>query len=208
MEYLLSTVASCSHLKKADPTATSVNYDIDPDGEGDLAPFSVYYDMADNIGVGVAVISHDSDSRTFVHGFEGAGSYSRVIHYTGANLSQLASLTTVSSHCEQFIKYECLNAVMYWWSIVNWWVSRDSTMVTYWGGANISHKCACGMTDSCADSNYGCNCDANDGVWREDSGLLTDKTKLPVIQLRFGETGEGNEEGYHTLGEFKCYGTA
>ena len=147
MEYLLSTVASCSHLKKADPTATSGNYDIDPDGEGDLEPFSVYCDMADNIGVGVTVISHDSESRTFVHGFEGAGSYSRVTHCTGANLSQLASLTTVSSHCEQFIKYECLNAVMYRWSIVNWWVSRDSTMVTYWGGANISHKCACGMTD-------------------------------------------------------------
>ena len=208
MEYLLSTVASCSHLKKADPTATSGNYNIDPDGEGDLEPFSVYCDMADNIGVGVTVISHDSESRTFVHGFEGTGSYSRLIHYTGANLSQLASLTTVSSHWEQFIKYECLNGVMYRWSIVNWWVSRDYTMMTYWGVANISHKCTCGMTDSCADSNYGCNCDANDGVWREDSGLLTDKTKLPVIQLRFGDTGEGNEEGYHTLGGFKCYGTA
>ena len=187
MEYLLSTVASCSHLKKAYSTATSGNYDIDPDGEGDLEPFSVYCDMADNNGVGVTVISHDSESRIFVHGFEDAGSYSRVIHYTGANLSQLASLTTVSSHCEQFIKYECLNAVMYPWSIVNWWVSRDSTMMTYWGGANISHKCACGMTDSCAVSNYGCNCDANDSVRREDSGLLTDKTKLPVIQLRFGD---------------------
>ena len=60
-------------------------------------------------------------------------------------------------------------------------------MMTYWGGANISHKCACGMTDSCVVSNYGCNCDANDSVRREDSGLLTDKTKLPVIQLRFGD---------------------
>ena len=208
MEYLLSTVASCSHLKKADPTATSGNYDIDPDGEGDLEPFSVYCDMVNNNGVGVTVISHDSENRTFVHGFEAAGSYSRVIHYTGANVSQLASLTAVSSHGEQFIKYECFNAVMYQSIIVNWWVSRDSTMMTYWGGTNLSYKCACGMTDGCANPGYGCNCDANDGVWCEDSGLLTDKTKLPVIQLRFGDTGEGNEEGYHTLGEFKCYGTA
>ena len=89
MEYLLSTVASCSHLKKADPTATSGNYDIDPDGEGHLEPFSVYCDMVNNNGVGVTVISHDSENRTFVHGFEAAGSYSRVIHYTGANVSQL-----------------------------------------------------------------------------------------------------------------------
>ena len=42
------------------------------------------------------------------------------------------------------------------------------------------------MTNSCADSRYGCNCDKNDRVWHEKSGLLTDKTKLPVKQLRFG----------------------
>ena len=168
----------------------------------------MYFDMVNNNGVGFTVISHDSENRTFVHGFEAAGSYSRVIHYTGANVSQQASLTAVSSHCEQFIKYECFNAVMYQSIIVNWWVSRDSTMMTYWGGTNVNYKCACGMTDACANPGYGCNCDANDGVWREDSGLLTDKTKLPVIQLRFGDTGEGNEEGYNTLGEFKCYGTA
>ena len=86
-------------------------------------------------------------------------------------------------------------------------MSRDSTKMTYWGGASINGKCACGMTNSCADSRFGCNCDKNDNVWREDSGLLTDKTKLPVKQLRFGDTG-GSANGYHTLGKFKCYGTA
>ena len=52
----------------------------------------------------------------------------------------------------------------------------------------------------------GCNCDKNVRVWREDSGLLTDKTKLPVKQLRFGDTG-GSNQGYHTLGKLRCYGT-
>ena len=88
-----------------------------------------------------------------------------------------------------------------------WWVSRDSSKMTYWGGALPgSGKCACRMTNSCADSSRGCNCDKNDYVWREDSGLLTDKTKLLVKQLRFGETGNSHEHGYHTLGKFKCYG--
>ena len=66
------------------------------------------------------------------------------------------------------------------------------------------------MTSSCAGYRYriGCNCDMNDYAWREDSGLLTDKTKLPVKQLRFGDTGEWWELGYHTLGKFICYGTA
>ena len=45
-------------------------------------------------------------------------------------------------------------------------------------------------------------------VWREDSGLLTDRTKPPVKQLKFGDTGESLEIGFHTLGKFKCYGRA
>ena len=87
-------------------------------------------------------------------------------------------------------------------------VSRDSTKMTYWGGASVNDKCACGMNNSCTEPSYGCNCDKNDKVWREDSGLLTDRTKLPVKQLKFGDTGESWEIGFHTLGKFKCYGRA
>ena len=201
-------VTSCSVIRKH-VSSVSGNYVIDPDGAGGMAPFTVYCDMSDKNGVGVTVISHDSESRTHVQGYEGQGSYSRDIRYTGASLSQLASLTRVSSHCEQFIKYECYHSFMR--SGYAWWVSRDSTKMTHWGGASPgSGKCACGMTNSCADSSYGCNCDKNDRVWREDSGLLTDKTHLPVKQLRFGDTGTSsyNEQGYHTLGKLKCYGIA
>ena len=63
------------------------------------------------------------------------------------------------------------------------------------------------MTNSWADSRFGCNCVKNDKVWRKDRGLLTDKTKLPVKQLRLGDTA-GGAYGYHTLEKFKCYGTA
>jgi len=123
------------------------------------------------------------------------------------SLSQLASLTIVSSHCEQFIKYECYDSGIFEGGFA-WWVSRDLGKMTYWGGASPgSGKCECGMTNSCADPRYGCNCDKNDFVWREDSGLLTDKTHLPVKQLRFGDA-DGSNEGYHTLGKLKCYGTA
>jgi len=84
--------------------------------------------------------------------------------------------------------------------------------MTYWGGAEPgSNKCACGMDSSCAKPELLCNCDKNDAVWREASGLLTDKAHLPVIQLRFGDTTydhqqKFDEQGYHTLGKFKCYG--
>ena len=201
---------SCSVIKKY-VTSVSGNYVIDPDGEGGLAPFTVFCDMTDKSGVGVTVISHDSESRTHVRGCEDQGCYSRDIHYTGASLSQLASLTRVSSQCEQFIKYECYNSVLrlYRARPYGWWVSRDSAKMKYWGGASPgSGKCACGMTNSCADSSDHCNCDKNDNVWREDSGLLTDKTKLPVKQLRFGDNGDSGEQGYHTLGKLRCFGIA
>ena len=201
---------SCSMIKKY-ISSKNGNYVIDPDGEGGLAPFTVFCDMTDKSGVGVTVISHDSESRTYlrqVSGWGGRGSYSRDIHYTGASLSQMASLTRVSLHCEQFIKYECHDSVLLFNNDPHgWWVSRDSQKMRYWGGASANDKCACGMTNSCANPSYGCNCDKDDNVWREDSGLLTDKTKLPVKQLRFGDIGDRfSEFGYHTLGKFKCYG--
>ena len=85
-------------------------------------------------------------------------------------------------------------------------MSRDSTKMTYWGRASINGKYACGMTKSCADARYICNCDKNDREWREKT-FAADKTKLPVKQLRFGDT-YGSAQGYHTLGKLKCYGTA
>ena len=173
--------------------------------------YDVICNMTDKNGIGVTVISHDSENRTLVNGHEPKGTYSRDIHYAGASLSQLASLTRVSLRCEQFIKYECYNS-----KLLNsdrtgpfgWWVSRDDDKMTYWGGATESGKCACGMNNTCANNNLGCNCDENDKKWREDSGFLTNKTKLPVKQLRFGDTGKKREQGYHTLGKLKCYGIA
>ena len=187
-------------------------YVIDPDGDGGLPSYDVTCDMTDKNGVGVTVISHDSEDRTLVDECDPAGCYTCDINYKGANVSQLANLAGVSEHCEQFIKYECRHSRMFKGNYA-WWVSRDSATMTYWGGAKPgSGKCACGMTKSCAKPkskpDLPCNCDANDNQWREDSGLLTDKTHLPVKQLRFGDTKGGNEEGYHTLGKFKCYGIA
>ena len=100
------TLASCSVIRKQ-VSSVSGNYVIDPDGEGGLASFNVYCDMTAKNWVGVTVISHDSESRTSVKGYESPGTYLRDVPYAKVSLSQLASLTRVSSHCEQFIKYEC-----------------------------------------------------------------------------------------------------
>ena len=104
---------------------------IVPDGERGLLPYYVTCDMSDKGGVGVTVISHDSENRTLVDGYEAGESYSRNIHYKGANISQLVSLINVPQQREQFIKYECLDSTMH----DAFWVSRESIEMNYRGGA-------------------------------------------------------------------------
>ncbi|KAL9952582.1 hypothetical protein ACROYT_G039853 [Oculina patagonica] len=208
---VFNTPMSCSSIKSARSGSSSGNYVIDPDGKGGVTPFSVYCDMSDKGGVGVTVISHDSESRTHVAnipGCGGRGCYSKDVRYTGFSTAQLAALTRVSQNCEQFIKFECNNDAGSIADGYAWWVSRDGTRMNYWGGATGHDKmCACGVTSSCS-SGQKCNCGNWDRGWREDSGLLTDKSVLPVTQIRLGDLNEGHEEGYHTLGKLKCYGQA
>ena len=51
-----------------------------------------------------------------------------------------------------------------------------------------------------------CNCDANDDEWRKDRGDLSDKSTLPVTELRFGDTGSEKEKIVYRLGALKCWG--
>ena len=197
---------TCSIVKQSICDASG-DYVIDPDGELGEDPFTVYCNMTDKGGVGVTIVSHDSESRILVKGIEAQGGYRRDIHYIGASLSQIEGLTEVAVNCQQFIRYECYHSILrvHETNRYGWWVSRDGESMTYWGGAT-TRGCACGVTDSCDNRSKLCNCDQNDKVWREDSGLLTNKLHLPVSQLRFGDTGHPPEKGYHTLGKLECYG--
>ena len=210
---VLKIVKSCSRIKSGRSGSSSGNYIIDPDGKGGVAPFSVYCDMSDKGGVGVTVISHDSESRTHVANIPGRGvnpgCYKKDVSYTGVSTAQLAALTRVSQTCEQFIKFESNNDVAFVPDSAAWWVSRDGRKMTYWGGAGGSaNMCACGVTNSCSSSGKKCNCYNGGNGWREDSGLLTDKSALPVSQIRLADFDDRGEEGYHTLGKLKCYGQA
>ena len=136
----------------------------------------------------MTVISHDSESRTHVNSVNppcrSPACYSKDVIYTGVSTAQLAALTRVSQNCEQFIKFECNNDVAFIQDQDAWWVSRDGKRMNYWGGATgHTIMCACGVTNSCS-SGQKCNCYNGGSGWREDSGLLTDKSALPVTQIR------------------------
>ena len=66
---------------------------------------------------------------------------------------------------------------------------------------------ACGVTNSCS-SGKKCNCYNGGSGWREDSGLLTDKSALPVSQIKLSDLNDPGDQGYHTLGKLKYYGLA
>ena len=74
---------------------------------------------------------------------------------------------------------------------MGWWVSRDAKAMKYWRRGNYTpYICLCTVKSIMRISSlYGCNCDINDYVWRENRELLTNMAELPVIQLRFGDTG-------------------
>ena len=207
----VSIPVSCSDVISRVTDSLSDTYMIDPDGKGAVTPVSVYCDMRDKNRVGVTVIGHDSESRTHVANLPGCGGngcYSKDVRYTGVSTAQLAALTRVSQNCEQFIKFECHNDIAFIEDSYAWWVSRNGTRMNYWGGATGHDKmCACGVTNSCTGGTK-CNCDNYGSGWYEDSGLLTDKSALPVTQIRLGDLDDSNEEGYHTLGKLKCYGQA
>ena len=58
---------TCSIVKQSICDASG-DYVIDPDGELGEDPFTVYCNMTDKGGVGVTVVSHDSESRILVKG--------------------------------------------------------------------------------------------------------------------------------------------
>ena len=64
--------------------------------------------------------------------------------------------------------------------------------------------CKCGITRSCANPQRLCNCDANDNVLRHDEGYITDKRRLPLTEVRLGDTGSANEWGSYTIGPLLC----
>eukprot|EP00112_Aurelia_sp_Birch-Aquarium-sp1_P015004 Seg3289.1 transcript_id=Seg3289.1/GoldUCD/mRNA.D3Y31 product="Contactin-associated protein-like 2" protein_id=Seg3289.1/GoldUCD/D3Y31 len=191
---------TCSHLRRAGQTKTGT-YTIAPAGTSS----EVYCDMDSRPGEGITIVSHDSEGRTRVDGFEARGEYKLKINYSFP-LSQVKTLIKLSSKCEQFIKYECKGSHLGLdgSNPYGWWVSVAGKKMTNWGGVDSSRSgCACSLNNSCKKGT--CNCDAEENVLREDKGLLRDKEYLPVTELRFGDTGHSHEEGYHTLGKLKCY---
>ena len=148
----LDPLRTCLELLNKHPSTKSGTYYMNLQGLGLSSLAQVYCDMTSKNGVGVTLIGHDSESRTYVNGYEAAGSYKRKINYD-ISMEHIVAIMKQSKYCEQFIKYECYESVLLYHlnDLHGWWVSRQGSRMNYWGGAAVdSGKCACGMTNSCA----------------------------------------------------------
>ncbi|XP_033114751.1 neurexin-4-like isoform X2 [Anneissia japonica] len=197
---------SCDAIQRT--SGYSGNQLIDIDSSGPLEPFLVRCIFED--GVVLTELDHNSEGEIRVTGSNEPGSYKHDIDYDGVGMDQIRMLVSEAEHCEQYIKYRCKKS-----KLLNspngpqygWWVSSTGEKMDYWGGAGPgTRKCACGIEGTCADSNKWCNCDIDDTIEREDSGILTQKPYLPVAQLRFGDFDPQTSTGYYTLDPLICRG--
>ncbi|XP_063963415.1 uncharacterized protein LOC129273234 [Lytechinus pictus] len=201
-KYPLNTI-SCAEWKRKGYTSNGY-YTIDPDGRNNgVDPYRVYCDMTTDASTGITKFEHQEEYRSLVTGAETALSFIRYIRYGRKSVDQVSIGADISGECYQYIKYECQGSYMTGYSA---WYDRNGNQKNYWGGANVdSGQCACGNSGTCTNGHH-CNCNTNDNTWREDSGYLTDKTTLPVTEIRFGDTGDGSESGYYTLEPLYCKG--
>ncbi|KAH9492582.1 Contactin-associated protein-like 2 [Bulinus truncatus] len=207
----LPLARTCTELKQRG-LIENVMAEVDPDGPElySLESVIVYCDMVSHNESGVTVIGHNQEIRTEVQGWEGAREYEAVLIYN-VSFEHAISIVDQSSYCEQYIRWECYAALIHNYNdnnkITTGWLNRTKGVADYFGDAPPgSNNCTCGTRHACVDPSYGCNCDANDHIWRVDDGYMTFKDDLPVYAFVAGDTGGSDEEGFSTVGPLRCWG--
>ncbi|KAG7242295.1 hypothetical protein INR49_023970 [Caranx melampygus] len=187
---------------------TSGHYYIDVDGSGPIKPQLIYCNMTEDRAW--MVIQHNNTELTRVH--SSPEQHRHLVHFDYASEEkQLAAIIGQSEHCEQELSYHCRRSRLLntpEGAPFSWWVGGldPGHIQTYWGGAQPdSHQCACGLQDSCLDSNHYCNCDADYDL-TNDSGVLTHKESLPVRSLVLGDVQRPGSEAAYRVGPLRCHG--
>ncbi|XP_040612099.1 contactin-associated protein-like 3 isoform X2 [Mesocricetus auratus] len=195
---------SCeAHRHRGSPSGI---YYIDADGSGPLAPFHVYCNMTDTA---LTVVQHRGPDAVTVKGGPEGHMRSATFSYA-ASAAQLQTVVDVAEHCEQQVVLQCRTSGfsdIADGTSLSWWVRRTNETYTYWGGSlPDAQKCTCGLDGNCIDSQYRCNCDADQNEWTSDTIVLSHKEHLPVTKMVVTDTGRLHSEAVYTLGPLICQG--
>ncbi|CAH8438063.1 unnamed protein product [Heterobilharzia americana] len=199
---------------------STINITIDMDGSGVLKPIEVTCDFTNQNTV-MTTLHHDAPDDIIVDGYQAPGSYRRKLKYGRADRDTLGELVRRAVECDQSLTYQCWNAKLlqlpagggttYENRAWGWWVSQEGRPQFYWGGGVPGlQKCACGVEGTCTGDSLTCNCDSDGSATPPlvDTGLLQFKDHLPVMEVRFGDTGGINDDkrAAYRVGPLRCYG--
>uniref|UniRef100_A0A8C1CZV9 Contactin associated protein 1 n=1 Tax=Cyprinus carpio carpio TaxID=630221 RepID=A0A8C1CZV9_CYPCA len=185
----------------------SGNYTIDPDLSGPLKPFTVYCNMLQKSWT---VIEHNRMKSTKVSGSTMDRPYIGDLQYVNASWDEVTALANTSLYCEQWIEFSCYKS-----RLLNtphgrpytYWIGQRNESHEYWGGAfPESGKCGCAVNQTCTDSKYWCNCDADYRQWHSDKGYLSFRDHLPVRRIVIGDTNRTGSEARYSVGALYCHG--
>ncbi|VDP99782.1 unnamed protein product [Trichobilharzia regenti] len=192
---------------------STINITIDMDGSGVLKPIEVTCDFTDQNTV-MTMLNHDAPGDIIVDGYQAPGSYRRKLNYGRADRDTLGELHVLSSlqcpiNLHRMLKLFC--GTTYENRAWGWWVSQEGRPQFYWGGGVPGlQKCACGVEGTCTGDSLTCNCDSDGSAAPPlvDTGLLQFKDHLPVMEVRFGDTGgiNDNKRAAYRVGPLRCYG--
>ena len=205
----MTLARTCKQLKDLG-VKESGHYFIDPDGSGvGIPPVEVFCDMKS----GTTRINHELKGEQQVSPCRERGCFVRAVNYA-IPMKQLEAIILMSSHCEQYIRYDCKMAPLNSDNESNaWWMDRHEKLHFYWSGSGdvesyLSYEgvCYCHHQQICLTEDVKCNCDAGEEAWTYDDGQLTDRNQLPVTKLNFGNTDTEGQDARFQLGPLFCSG--
>ncbi|KAK7093158.1 hypothetical protein V1264_008801 [Littorina saxatilis] len=164
---------------------------IDIDGDGPNRPFLVYCNQEAYSHVGIIEIPPDQlvISRTPAEG----SSVEYLIPGPDVN-----NAINGSVFCSQRVEYECSSDTM---TAAGVKVETRSGVLNYFpGGSNDQPgSCGCGLTNSCEDKRFKCNCNIGDGKARKDQGLIINRSRLPVLKVK-----STSSDNFYKIGPLQC----
>nr|XP_025743681.1 contactin-associated protein-like 4 [Callorhinus ursinus] len=185
---------------------SSGRYYIDPDGSGPLQPFPAFCNMTD---IPWTVMQHNGSGLTRVKGADQENLHRAVFQYE-ASLEHLLAAIARAGHCQQQLEFHCRRSRLRDsrdGTPLSWWVGSTHEIRTYWAGSvPEAQMCACGLAGNCVDSQYHCNCYADQDEWTNDTGVLSYKEHLPVTRIVVTDTARPSSAVAYKLGPLLCQG--
>ena len=170
-----------------------------------FAPVSLKCELGID-GKGYAVFHHNTEAEVYVTGnSDSCGGYTKTFTYSD-NMETIIFVINNSISCQQSTKAVC-KGVVFVSRGCSWLNGRDRRKLLYWGGGPQNGTgCNCGITGTCTNSAYKCNCDINnDYDWDTDEGSITLKDDLPLTGIAIGDTEVSDVEVVkYTIGALRC----